>query len=77
MKKLALLLISGMMMTGCLVVRENNKAFAITAKKVLVGADFDDASKKIPEGATVLTVQHLEGPLGLGLISMTFISGLR
>lgn len=77
MKKLAALLVTGMMMTGCLIVRENNKTFAITAKKLLVGADFDDASKKIPDGATTLTVQHMEGPLGLGLISMTYISGTK
>ena len=77
MKKIVALVVTGLMMTGCLTVRENDKAFAISAKKILIGADFDEASAKVPEGATVLQVIHQEGPLGLGLISVTYISGSK
>lgn len=77
MKKLVALVVTGMMMTGCLVVRENDKVFAVRGIKVVVGADFDDASKKIPDGSTTLSVLHQEGPLGLGLISFTYISGTK
>ena len=77
MKKIAALVLTGMMMTGCLIVQENDKVFSITARKVLIGKDFDDASKKIPDGATVLTVMQVDGPLGLGVISMTYISGSK
>ena len=77
MKKFGALLLSSLMFTGCLSVQDNDKAFAITAKKLLIGKDFDDASKEIPSGATVLTVVHQEGPLGLGLMSMTYISGSK
>lgn len=77
MKKLISLFAVGMMMTGCLVVRETDKTFAITAKTFLVGGDFADASMKIPEGATVVTITHIDGPLALGLLSMTFISGTK
>ena len=77
MKKLISVLALGMMMTGCVTVRENDKVFAITAKKLVIGADFDDASKKIPDGAEVLQVIHQEGPLGLGLVSVTYISGTK
>lgn len=77
MKKLISLFAVGMMMTGCLVVRETDKTFAVSAKKILIGADFADASMKIPEGATTLHIVHQEGPLGLGLISITYIAGTK
>lgn len=77
MKKLLAVLAAGFMMTGCMTVSENDKVFAISARKILIGKSMNDATAKIPAGATVLHVMHQEGPLGLGLISMTYIAGTK
>lgn len=77
MRKIGALLLSSLMFTGCLSVQETDKVFSITAQKILIGKDFEAASAEIPSGATVLTVIHNHGYLGLGLIQMTYISGTK
>ncbi len=79
MKKLIVALVAGALMSttsGCLKVTEGDKTFAIQAQKVVIGASFQDADAKIPEGAEVLQVVHVRGPL-FGLIQQTYISGTK
>lgn len=79
MKKLIVALVAGALMSttsGCMTVTEGQQTFAIRANKVVIGASFQDAEAKIPEGAEVLTVVHVRGPL-LGLIQQTYISGTK
>ena len=79
MKKLIVALIAGALMSttsGCMTVTEGQQTFAITAQKYVIGKSFADAEAKIPEGAEVLTVVHVRGPL-FGLIQQTYISGTK
>ena len=79
MKKMIVALVAGALMSttsGCMTVTEGQQTFAIRANKVVIGASFQDAEAKIPEGAEVLTVVHVRGPL-LGLIQQTYISGTK
>ena len=62
--------------TGCLKVYEADTVFVIEAKKTIIGASFEDADAKIPDGATVLSVTHIRGPL-LGLVQYTSITGTK
>ena len=79
MKKLIIALVAGALMSttsGCLTVTEGDKTFAIQAQKIVIGASFQDADAKIPDGAEVLQVVHVRGPL-FGLIQQTYISGTK
>ena len=79
MKKLIVALVAGALMSttsGCMTVTEGQQTFAISAKKIVIGKSFADAEAKIPEGAEVLTVMHVRGPL-FGLIQQTYISGTK
>lgn len=79
MKKLIAAFVAGALMSttsGCLKVTEGEKTFAIQAQKVVIGASFQDADAKIPEGAEVLQVVHVRGPL-FGLIQQTYIAGTK
>ncbi len=79
MKKLIVALVAGALMSttsGCMTVTEGQQTFAISAQKYVIGKSFADAEAKIPEGAEVLTVVHVRGPL-FGLIQQTYISGTK
>ena len=80
MKKMMTLLFAGfglgMLNTGCMTVTEGNQTFAIRANKMIIGKSFEEAEAKIPDGATVLQVVHVRGPL-LGLVQQTYIAGTK
>lgn len=61
--------------SGCLKVHEGSQVFVIDAKKVVIGASLADADAKIPEGATVLSVSHINS--FFGLVQYTSITGTK
>ncbi len=79
MKKFLIALVAGTLMSatsGCMTVHDGEKTFAISAQKFIIGKSINDAEAKIPEGAEVLTVVHVRGPI-FGLIQQTYISGTK
>lgn len=78
MKKLIVALVAGALMSttsGCMKVIEGDKLYTISAKKVFIGADLQDAEAKIPEGAEVLDFTHTSSLFGL--VQYTAIKGTK
>lgn len=68
--------LSGIALSGCMSVYDGDKVFAISAQKFIIGKGIAEAENEIPEGATVLQVAIIKGPI-LGLTQQTYISGTK
>ena len=73
--QIILLVLFTIFSSGCLKFHEGSQVFVIDAKKVLVGASLADADAKIPDGATVLSVSHVNS--FFGLLQYTSITGTK